>query len=61
MVFRVNFLAFWIVANAAFAIVVENYADGSMKAYDAPTPLGSTGAVGAGNLPRMNDGSIGFL
>ena len=26
MVFRVNFLTFWIVSNAAFAIVIENYA-----------------------------------
>jgi len=61
MVFRVNFLCFWIVANAAFAIVVENYADGSMKAYASPSPFGSTGALGDDNLPRMNDGSIGFL
>jgi len=60
MVFRVNFLAFWIVANAAFAIVVENYADGSMKAYTSPAPSGSAEALGA-KLPLMNDGSIGFL
>jgi hypothetical protein len=30
MVFRVNFLAFWIVSNAAFAIVIETYAQGSV-------------------------------
>jgi hypothetical protein len=81
MVFRVNFLAFWIVSNAAFAIVVENYADGSMKAYSSSALAGfsseptgdvalSIRSLAAGTakalgdnqpLPRMNDGSVGFL
>jgi len=52
MVFRVNFLAFWIAANGAFAIVVENYADGSFRNYTTPKD---------GKLPRINDGTIGFL
>ena len=31
MVFRVDFLAFWIVCNAAFAIIIENYATSSAE------------------------------
>lgn len=58
MVFRVNFLAFWILANAAFAIVVENEAAGSMNnIYSSEGPSDNLEA----KPPVINDGSIGFL
>lgn len=47
MVFRVNFLTFWIVSNVAFAIIVENYAQLTSNTQDGPI--------------IVNDGKIGFL
>jgi hypothetical protein len=49
MVFRVNFLTWWVVANAAFAITIENYAQ-----------LTNTKSTDGGPI-IVNDGSIGFL
>ena len=48
MVFRVNFLTFWIVANTAFAIVIENYAQ-------LTDLTKTTGPV------IVNNGQVGFL
>ncbi len=48
MVFRVNFLTFWILANAAFAIVIENYAQ-------------LTGTKTNAGPVIVNNGKIGFL
>jgi hypothetical protein len=48
MVFRVNFLTFWVVANAAFAIIVETYAQLS-------DTTNTEGPI------IVNDGSVGFL
>ena len=48
MVFRVNFLTFWIVMNAAFAIVVETYAS-------------LTDTSNTDGPIIVNDGSVGFL
>jgi len=45
MVFRVNFVAFWILCNSTFALVTENYLSLPSK----------------GNTKAINDGSIGFL
>lgn len=45
MVFRVNFVTFWILSNSAFAIVTENYL--ALPDTNAQEPI--------------NDGSIGFL
>jgi hypothetical protein len=49
MVFRVNFLTFWIVANVAFAIVIENYAQ-----------LMDTSKMDGGPI-IVNNGTVGFL
>ena len=46
-VFRVNFLTFWIAANAIFAILVETYAQ--MPHHEEGKPI------------TVNDGSMGFL
>lgn len=48
MVFRVNFLTFWIIMNTAYAMIVEDYAAVSSRA--------STGGA-----IIVNNGSIGFL
>jgi hypothetical protein len=50
MVFRVNFLTFWIVANTAFAIVIENKAQ-------ITDPAKNSG----GGPIIVNDGKWGFL
>lgn len=49
MVFRVNFLTFWIVSNAAFAIVIENYAQ-----------LTDTTKTDEGPV-IVNNGKVGFI
>ena len=48
MVFRVNFLTFWIVSNVAFALVIENYATKPLTSED-------------GGPIIVNDGKIGFI
>lgn len=47
MVFRVNFLTFWIIANTVYALVVEDFAQYSSAKYE--------------DVVIVNDGSIGFL
>lgn len=46
MVFRVNFLSFWVVCNGAYAMIVESYA---AKPFDKQ------------KIYFANDGSMGFL
>jgi hypothetical protein len=48
MVFRVNFLTFWIIMNTLYAMVVENYAQYSNRSGD-------------GEAIIVNNGTIGFL
>ena len=48
MVFRVNFLTFWIIMNATYALVVEDYAQYSNMA-------------GQGEAVIVNNGTVGFL
>ena len=49
MVFRVNFLTFWILANTAFAITIENYAQLTDTSRTDGEPI------------IVNNGQIGFL
>ena len=47
MVFRTNFLLFWIVANTGYAMVIEQFVDANPHTRDGQI--------------IVNDGSIGFL